>query len=335
MFASKPVIKIGLDIGSHSIKMVKLSVEKEGYLLAGVGSVKVKNSTEKSTIEAIKDLARQLKLTTKNVAISVSGSQVIVRFITIPKMKESDIRGALQFEAEKYIPFNVKDVVIEYQVLKTREQGRKLDLVLACAKKDFIMKRIQTVEAADLIVDIVDIDTFSLANAFLKNNPSAGSTGAAMLVNMGFATTNVGIVDEGILCFARDIQFGGKIIDEQLAKLLGVDASTAEDLKGNPRTLSSEIATHMPVVLGNLFSEIKMSFGYFENQYGKTVNEVFVSGGMSGIAGIEKLFEEYIGTKAALWDPMKFLRIEERAVESSRLMPLKPSLAVSVGLALR
>jgi len=335
MFAEKTKTKIGLDIGSHSIKMVKLSIDKNIYRLAGIGSIKPQSSSEQGIVDSIRELTKQLKVTTKDVTISVSGAQVIVRFITIPKMKEADIRGALHFEAEKYIPFNINDVIIEYQVLKTSEQGRKLDLVLACAKKDYIMKHIAFAEKADLSVEAVDVDGFALSNAFFKNSKEQNRAGAVALVNIGATTTNIVIMDGEILSFARDIQFGGRALDDEIAKNLGVDHAHAEALKLDPKERKEEVGECTKNAFLTLFSELRLSIGYFDNQFGKPVSDIYLSGGVSGVEGIEQIFEENLGIKAATWDPVSFLEIDEKSIDRNALRGIKRSLAVCVGLTVR
>ncbi|MFC1590218.1 type IV pilus assembly protein PilM [Candidatus Omnitrophota bacterium] len=335
MFAKKPKIKIGLDIGSYSIKIVKLLEEKGSYRLTGIGEIRPKETSEKGMAEAIKELAKKAKLATKGVCLSVSGTNVIVRFITIPKMKESDIRNALQFEAEKYIPFNIKDVLIEYQVLNSQDQGRKLDLVLACVKKDYVMKRISMAQSAELVAETVDVDSFALANSFMRNFPDKERSSAIALVNLGASATNVLIIDGNTLRFARDLQIGGKTIDEEISKNMNVALEEAEGLKLQPKDRQAEVIDCVNNTLMNLFGEMRLSLGYFDNQFGKAVSEIYLSGGAAKFPGVDKLFEENMGVKAEVWDPVKFLEVDEKALDRKELARLGSSVAVAVGLALR
>ncbi|MFH1995982.1 MAG: type IV pilus assembly protein PilM [Candidatus Omnitrophota bacterium] len=334
-FSSQPQVKVGLDIGTHSVKMVKLQVENEALRLTGVGSIQPKDVTDQGMADAIKALSKQLNLNTKNVAVSVSGTQVIVRFITIPKMKESDIRGALQFEAEKYIPFNVNDVIIEYQTLNVKDQGKKLDLVIACAKKDYVLKKVSLAESADLVVDVVDVDGFSVMNSFLKNNADPERKGSIVLVNIGANMTNVVVLDGNTLRFSRDIHFGGKIIDSAISKRFGLDMIRAEEVRLDPKEKAAEAAECVHESMLSLFGELRLSLGYFDNQFGRAVSEVYISGGLAEASGIEKMFEENIGIKTAAWDPLKFLLIDNSSIDQKTAAKIGKSLAVAVGLALR
>lgn len=294
--------RIGLDIGSSSVKMLEVSAAPDKLALVKIGFKKVSSAVRTELIEAIGSLAKDLNVSTKEANISVSGSSVTVRFISMPKMRDDELKGAIRFEAEKHIPFAIDDCIVDYNILRKNEKEGKFEILLVAAKKEFILDRIAIVEESGFSVNLVDVDTFSAANAFLKNNSTVDPDKTFALLNIGAAYTNVGIVRGGVLCFARDIAMG------------------QEDAKG---------------AANNLLDEIRLSFSYYENQSGKGVDEIYISGGNALFDDLERLVQETFESKPFFWDPLDFLDKADAQFDANLVDKMKGSFAVAAGLALR
>lgn len=299
--------RIGLDIGTAATKMIEIASAGDKQSLVCLGSRNVSGAVREPLIEAIKSLAEEIKVTAKEVNISVSGPSVIVRFVSMPKMRDDELKGAIRFEAEKYIPFAIDDCIVDHQVLKKNDKENKLEVLLAAVKKDIILNRVEAVEQSGFSVNVVDVDTFAAANAYLKNFPPADPNKTAAILNIGASLTNVGIIREGTLFFARDIAIGGKDFGQ------GASKSPAN----------------------NLLDEIRLSFSYYENQSGRGIDEIYISGGGTGIADIGKLLEEAFESKPQEWDPLQFLDKSHGNFDPNLLSKIKGSFAVAAGLALR
>lgn len=298
--------KAGLDIGSSSVKLMEISLSASGSKLLGLGLRKVSHAVRQPLIEAIKSLSEEINMTTKEVNMSVSGPSVIVRFVSMPKMKDEELKSAVRFEAEKYIPFAINDCIVDHQILKRNEKENKLDILLVAVKKEIITDRLAIAEECGYSVGTVDVDTFAVANSFLKNNPQPDQDKAAALINIGAAYTNIGIVSNGTLHFARDIAVGGD------------DLSQGSKSSGN-----------------NLIDEMRLSFSYYENQRGKGVDEIYISGGGIQLSGLEAIFQESFGSKPGIWNPLKFLDTTGARADADILEKMKGSFAVAAGLTLR
>lgn len=326
---------VGLDMGSSSVKIVEIVSSGENSSLVCLGMKKASAAVREPLIEAIKSLSSEIKITAKEAAISVSGPSVVVRFVSMPKMRDDELKGAVKFEAEKHTPFPINDCIIDHQILKTNDKEGKLEILLVAAKKDFIANRISIAEECGFSVSSVDVDTFALANAFLKSLPRVPPDKTTALLNIGSDFTNVGIVRNGVLCFARDIAIGGDDFDQAISRALGIDVKSAENIKLSPKDKLQDVIACTKGVANNLLDDTRLSLSYYENQSGKGVDEIYISGGSSVMPGIEMLFQEAFESKPILWDPLNSLYMPPGGLDMALIEKTRSSFAVAVGLALR
>lgn len=333
-FHSKPKNRAGLDLGSSAIKLLEIENLQDKPLLTKIGLKALADSSKETLIDTVKSLMDEIKLTTKEVNIAVSGPSTIVRFVSMPKMREDELKGAIKFEAEKYIPFTIDDCLVDYQVLKKDDKENKLDMLLVAVKKELVMDKIAIAQECGLDVGIVDVDTFALANSFLKNFASYDADKTAALLNIGASLTNVSIVRGGILCFSRDVSIGGSDFTSAISKSLNIDMKSAESLKISAKDKMQEVANCTKSTLNNLIDEMRLSFSYYENQSGRGIDEIYISGGASGLAGLEAAFHEAFESKPFLLDPLQF--IDTSAAQNIELVKtMGRSFAVASGLAVR
>ncbi len=327
--------RVGLDIGSSSVKMVEVATSGENSSLVCLGMKKASSSIRAPLVEAIKSLSDEIKITAKDAAISVSGPSVIVRFVSMPKMRDDELKGAIRFEAEKHVPFPLNDCMVDHQILRKNDKEGKLEILLVAAKKDFVMNKVSIAEESGFSVSVVDVDTFAVANAFLKS-PSRTAVGkTAALLNIGSSVTNVGIVKDGVLCFSRDIAIGGNDFSQAISRALSIDIKSAEDVKLAPKDKLQDIIVCTKSVTNNLLDDTRLSLNYYENQSGRGVDEICVSGGSSAVFGLEVLFQEAFESKPILWDPLESLNKSRGGLNMEYIDKMKSSFAVAVGLALR
>lgn len=334
-FQSKPRNKIGLDIGSSSVKMLEIAAAGEKSALYKLGLKKLLGSAREALIETIRSLAQDLKVTTKEVNISVSGPSVIVRFVSMPKMREEELKSAMRFEAEKYVPFAINDCIIDHHVLKRNEKEGRLDVLLVAVKKDFVLDRISVVEESGFTVGSVDVDTFAVANSYLRNFPATDPGKTIALLNIGAKFTNVGIIWDGIICFVRDVAIGGDYFDQAISKALNIDIKAAEDIKVSPKEKLPDIISCTKGVANNLLDEMRLSFSYYENQSGRAIDEIYISGGSCALAGLELLFQEALESRPHFFDPLQFLDKEGASFDADLADKAKLSFATAAGLVLR
>lgn len=334
-FRPKPKNRVGLDLGSSAVKMLEIETAGDKSVLTRIGLKKLADPSRQTLIESVKSLSEELKLSTREVNISVSGPSVIVRFVSMPKMREDELKGAIRFEAEKYIPFAIDDCIIDYQVLKKNDKENKLDMLLVAVKKELILEKIAIIEECGLNASLVDTDTFAVANSFLRNFDQHDRDKAVALINIGASMTNVSIAHNGILCFSRDVAIGGSDFTTAISKSLNIDLAGAEDIKITPANKLQDVINCTRSMAQNFLDEMRLSFSYYENQSGRSIDEVYLSGGASCLAGLEAAFQEAFESKPFLWDPLKFLDLSRISQNADLAKKMGVSFAVAAGLAVR
>src|SRR4030043_826882 len=207
---------IGLDIGSGYLKAVQLKDTKSGYelelfdVLPLPPELIVDGSIIDSLrlIDSLKELARKAKIKTKDVAISIAGhSSVIIKRVSLPDMSEDELYESIKFEAEQYIPFDIDDVNLDFQLLGPKEEPGQMDVILVAVKKDIINEYLSVVKEAGLNCHIVDVNSFSLENIYEVNYEIEPDKNIA-IVNIGARTINLNVLKGGISVFTRDSAVG-------------------------------------------------------------------------------------------------------------------------------
>ncbi len=347
MLFSKKGNVVGLDIGSSSIKLVELAEMKGGYQLRNFGIAPLPPEgivdgalmDSVTIVDSIKGLASALRIKSKDVVISVSGHSVIVKKINIPEMTEDQLEESIQWEAERYIPFDINDVNIDFQILGSTEGNEELmDVILVAAKKDIINDYLSVIHEARFNPVIVDIDSFALENMFEANYPVAQDEVIA-LANMGASVTNINILKRGVSSFTRDIFTGGNAITEEIQRQLNVDFDEAESMKlGNRMDEASQkvVREVLDSALNSLATEIAKSLDFFRSTSAQEkVDKLFLSGGCAKINGIENVVEQQAGIPVEIANPFKEIDCSKRDLDVDYLKEMEPIMAVSVGLALR
>ncbi len=333
--AGKVKNRVGLDIGSHSIKLLEALPTPAKPTLVSFGSKKIHGLPRDAVITSIRSLAEELKISVKDVNISLSGPQLIARLISMPKMSPDELKSALKFEAEKLIPFNMSECILDFQVVDEQAAKGKqsVEVLIAAVKREQVMQKIKVVEDAGFGVRIVDVDSFAVANAFIASFPAPDQAKTFAVLNIGATLTNVSILRGSTIAVVRDIAIGGNDFTAAISKKMGLSPQAAEELKVTFKDKAQDVTDCVRPVFANLLDEIKLSFGYHENQSGRGIDEIYVSGGSADMVGLDDLFQDALGSKPRRWDP--FQSLNAPGIDSEALGTIKNSYGVAMGLALR
>lgn len=350
---------IGLDIGSHSIKLVEINQGKKGMVLKNFGIIGLpKDAIVEGTIKemevvasAVKNLCKNLKVKNKNVATSISGFSVIVKKISISQRDESELDSSIHDEAEQYIPFDISDVNLDYEVLKIKEEGTGdegaaegskkesalMDVLLVAAKKDIIEDYESLIQLAGLNPIIMDVDAFALQNAFEVS--SGDISGCYAIINVGAEELGINAVKDGVSIFTRDSSYGGSQITEAIMSRFNVSFEEAEKIKlggtkfDKERNALEEIFT---TVISGWVQEIKRALDFLSTTYpDESIEKILVSGGAYRIPGFLKYLEQETGISVEELNPFASLQINEKVFDPRYLSYIAPQAGVAVGLALR
>jgi type IV pilus assembly protein PilM len=338
---------IGLDIGGSSIKMVELKEDKNGYKLQNLAISPLPPEAivdgalmdSATIIDTIRDVIAASNTKSKDVVTSVSGHSVIVKKISLPFMTEAELEESIQWEAERYIPFDINDVNIDFQIFgSTQENPEVMDVILVAAKKDIINDYVSVIMESGLNPVIIDLDSFALEN-MLTINYELGDGGTVAIANVGATVTNINIIKNNTSAFTRDIFKGGNQMTEEIQRQLRADHEEAEKIKvGTKVDLSSQaiIQNVLKTASESLAVEIGNSLDFFQSTstYEK-ISKLYLSGGGSKIKDFDVILQQQIGIPVEVVNPFKRIDYSGRDFDLEYLREIGPIMAVGVGLASR
>jgi type IV pilus assembly protein PilM len=345
MLFSRKIEPIALDIGSTFIKLVQLKGSGKNYSLAKFGMVPLPAEVivegavmdANRVSEAIKELLVSQKIKTKEVVLSVSGSSVIIKRISIADMTDEELAESIKWEAEQYIPFSIDDVNVDFQKLGPGAAEGQADVLLVAVKKDKINDYVNLVKDAGLEPVVVDVDAFALANMCELNYET--EAGITALLNIGASVMNINILRDGVSIFTRDITVGGNRYTEALQRDAGLSYDDAEKIKRNESVngadrdqLNGIIAT----VTEDIVGEIQRSFDFFRSTTGSDkVSRVLLSGGCAKISQFTRVLSERLEIPVDIINPFKNIKVDPKYFEAGFISDAAPLAAIAVGLAMR
>lgn len=327
----KDRFSIGLDIGTQSIKCVKLKINNSAIELVAFDL----QESQLDPVEVLKKIKHAQGADLVN--ISFCGSATVIRYVNFLRMSKPELRQALKFEAGKHIPFSLDEVNLDAEILIDGLPENKMLVLIAALKKEFVQQRLKSLEAAGLRPNIIDIDALALVNAFNFNYPKieVPERKSICLLNIGSTISNVSIIDNGVPRLSRDIHSGGANFTKKLMDIFGIDFKAAEELKIHPDPEKADkVKAGVESVLTNLASEIRTSFDYYESQNTSNVARIFLSGGTSKISGLKEMLAGSLGIEVESWDPFKQIKISDD-LDEAKLNQFSSQFNVAVGLALR
>ncbi len=340
---------VGLDIGSSAVKAVELKPAGKGYKITAFGSEPIPPDSivdgaiidGAAVAEAIRRLFETRKITTKEVAASLSGNAVIVKKITLPVMTEAELAESIYWEAEQYIPFDIQDVNLDYQILEPGDpasQTPSMEVLLVAAKKEKIADYTGVIAQAGRAAVVVDVDAFALQNAFEVNyGIEAGQV--VVLLNAGASATNINILQGDQSVFTRDISIGGNAYTEALQKELNLPFEQADGLKRGEAVDGVTFEDARPVlraVSENVMLEIQKTFDFFKaTAASERIDRIVVSGGASRAEGFLEMLTERFDAPVELFDPFRQVGFDAKRFQVATAADIAPTAAVAVGLALR
>ncbi|MFQ5663822.1 MAG: type IV pilus assembly protein PilM [Terriglobia bacterium] len=335
---------VGLDIGSSSVKAVELKKSKEGYELASVGLEPLSPETvvdgaiiDALTVSAaIEHIYTTQKIKNKHVATSVSGHSVIIKKVTMPMQEEDELWDQVQADAGQYIPFDIADVSLDYQLLEPSPAGDSLDVLLVAVKRD----KINNYQSALIgrVLSLVDVDAFALQNAFeLNYEPDPDAT--LTLLNIGASVMNINIVRGGVPLFTRDVSVGGNQYTDALQKELEMSFEDAENLKRGQLVAGiseEQKAAVLRSVSEILLLEIQKTFDFFRaTAAAESISHIYVAGGGARTPGLLEMMREELQMPVDEIDPFRRIGYDPAKFSDEYIREIGPRLAVCVGLGLR
>jgi len=361
---------IGLDIGSSSVKAIKLKKGKDGYELVGA---EIMNLTSESIEELEPDVKFSLYVNTvkkilghKNIAskkavTAIPGDNAIIRYIKVPYMPAEELKNMVPYEAEQYIPLGMDQVVFDYSVLSEaqEETQKKMEVLLVAVKNDTMNQHLDIIKAAGVTPHAIDVDAFAICNAYSLNAQDDADAGmgadTVALINIGAKFTMISMLEKGVPHLSRDVNIGGNNFTKEIQRAFGLNFAQAEELKKQQAVIvvesdelllsatpsgeddkSSRIFEAITPPLNKLLNDIRRAFEYYEStQKKKPVQKILLSGGSSKIKNIDRFLSERLGIPVEINYPFKNVGINSKNFDFDYLRANAVQFNVALGLALR
>jgi type IV pilus assembly protein PilM len=334
----------GLDLGSGWAKVVRLSSTTRGAALESIGRMVWLPSDWDKPEKAAHKLAEfwaSLELRDKVVISSMAGHAVIIKRVSFSFSSEKELAEIIQRDSKQYIPFDINDVYLDYQILGNGKKDKSAEVLLVASKKTVVHDLEDVLTRCGLGLAIVDVDAFALSNCFEFSYPEYINE-ANYLIDIGAQQSIFCVYWNGQPVFFREVSFGGQQITNAIAKILDVNKSEAEKIKVNgPNGLNEgqqeQIVQELRSIFHSWAMELQRLIGFYQStvQDAELGKRLFLAGGGSLIQGLLPAFKANIGIDVLHLDPWKKVDLDLNRFDQNYLRQVGPQFAVPMGLALR
>ncbi|MBW2100378.1 MAG: type IV pilus assembly protein PilM [Deltaproteobacteria bacterium] len=337
---------VGLDIGSKTIKVCEIAETKNEIILKKFGSIDINpHAIQKGIVKdadhvanSIRELFKLYNINKKNVAISIGGYSVIVKTINVQTMPEEQLQETIGFEAEQYIPFDISDVNLDFQILGEHEQNpNQMNVLLVAAKKEMIADYMKIVNMAGLNLCVIDVDAFALQNVYELNYDIKDECIA--LIDIGVSKTTLNILRGNSSLFIRHVSLGCAQINQKIVSRADCSFEEAEELKcgDKPDKLSLiELKEIISSVVADWCAEIKRAYDFFNstNPHDR-IEKILLSGGGANIVEFQHLLSNQTSADVKIVNPFGKFHIDYNRLDADYLKQMAPQAAICMGLGIR
>jgi len=334
---------LAIDLGCRTTKAVHVQRSKDGFILAGYAFLDApifeKNIPTELLTEHLKAVSQALPVKTKTVTLTVGVNDAIVRHVEMPPMPAEDIRQVLKISSRTYLqqdlPNHVFDCHTEPTPSAAAAKGgpapQKQKILIAGAKKQLVDDYVTAAKNAGLVPDHIVPMLLGPVNAFEKAMPEFFSGHVVALVDIGFKSSSISILQDGQLVLNRVVAIGGDRLTTGLSESMNIGYAEAEGLKiGMPH----EVQTMLEPLLTPLGRELRASIDFFEHQQERPVTHVFVSGGSARSPLVMEILRQEMMVECSAWNPTSFLTQALSPEQTAEIQHVAPQLTVAIGAAL-
>jgi type IV pilus assembly protein PilM len=336
---------VAVDIGSNSIKMLEVRTATDQLELLNWGSIPTPAAAIQSNMvsepdrvaEAVRALLEAKGVRAKKGITAVPGPAVMIKRVTLPAQSAQETEHTIMFEAGNFIPEELDNVNLDYQVVGTKADSKEMEVLLAAAKKDIVGSYAETLRGAGLTPVVIDVDYFALDNLFeLNYEPVADQVVA--LVNIGARYSSINILKGGRSTFTGDVPVGGRDITEALTRDLGVSAEEAERLKtgkGANGFDAEQLSMALGPAVDALIEEIHYALSFFWTAAtDERIDILYLSGGAAQTPELAQRLAERIEAPVEVTDPFSRIALSA-SIDAAALQRRASEFAVALGLSVR
>ncbi len=335
---------VSIDIGSSSIKMLEVRTTLERLEILNWGVTPTPTSAIQSNMvtepdrvaEAVRGLLESKGVRAHKAITAVPGPAVMIKRITLPAQSKQEIANTIMFEAGNFIPEELDNVNLDYQVTDILDEAKQMEVLLVAAKKDIVSSYAESLRAANLQPIVVDVDYFALDNMY-EINYDAVPDQVVALVNIGARYSSIHILKGGRSTFTGDVPVGGRDITEALTRDLGISADEAEKVKTGDTRVSvdpEQLTMALGPAVDALIEEIHYALSFFWTAAtDERIDVLYLSGGAAHTPELARRLGERTEAPVEVSEP--FNRISLATSVDPVLRRRGPEFAVAMGLAMR
>jgi type IV pilus assembly protein PilM len=339
---------LGLDISTSAVRLLALDATSSGYRVQACaqsrlphGAVAEGSVTDAEAVaRAVGEVSARASGKRRQVALAVSGAQIISRQIAMPvEFSDSDIEQQITLESDQYIPFPIEDVYFDFVVLGPNARNpQTADVLLIVARSDVVDHRLDVLADSGLKAAVVDVEAYALESAFplvAGQMPPTARSGVTAMVDVGATTTTLNVMHAGVTVFTREQSFGGEQLLQQIQERYGVAHAEAIAALRDNSVPEEWRATIIEPFLDSMANQVGRLLQVFFSATGQsTLDHVVLSGGCAGLPGAAGVVGRYIGLDTRVGNP--FLGLEfAPGVDASRLRDEGHAWMIAAGLAMR
>lgn len=350
---------LGIDIGTHTIKIVELRTTPRGIeLVHHAISPTPPGGFQVSVLAAqLKEMLQERRIKTKQAVVGVAGKGVAARRLTLPNIPEEEIQEAIRWQAGELFPFSLGDAMLASRVVSKDDGGgqTKQDVLVAAATRETVMEHVQVLQEAGLEPVGLMAEPHAVEQFWRSANLGEGEGGSIAVLDLGAHKTNIHIFQGGELQFSRYVPTSGDAFTMALTGMIRageqeieLNTAQAEALKREHGISSVEdrgstaegiplaqVAVRIRPILEKLETEISRSFDYHAFQFqGETITRLLLAGGGAQLKGIESFFAERFDVRVGFLDPLAPIIVQDSQAFSEVDAATRPVFTVAVGLSL-
>lgn len=330
----------GLDIGENQVRLVQLKGGPGEYSLAAFGSAEIPAGVAQSDskldrqklAKIIAELVSSAQVDTKNVVSAIPGTSVFNALVKLPPMTQSELAKAIKYQAEQNIPLKIDDVKYDWQVIRQDPSTKEMTAMIIAASKSKIQSMMQLFSYAELNVIALETATVAIARSL-----AAPSDPLVLVLDIGSTTTEIAVVENGTLMQTRSFPLAGFGMTRAISQNLGLDIEQANQFKQrfglSQDKLEGQVFKTIEPILRNILDEAVRSSKYYQEQFGKEIKKVVLTGGSSRLPMISEYIKSYMGVEVGFGNPWS--NISYQSSFNDKLNEIAPEFAAAVGLAMR
>jgi type IV pilus assembly protein PilM len=330
----------GIDIGTNALRVVQLSGGGSKYNLKSFAAAPLPNGLTQSDSKLdlqklsmiIQDLTKRANISTKNVVAAIPGTSTFNAVIDLPPMSQDELEKAIKYQAEQNIPLKLEEFKYDYQLIRQDPQTKKMTIMIIAATKSKVNQMLQILEGADLNVLALETSTVAMARSLAK--PEAP---LAMILDIGSTTTEIAVIENGLLVQTRSFPLAGFGMTRAISQQLGLDMNQAEQFKQrfglSQDKLEGQVFKAIEPILKNILDEAVRSTKFYEEQFGKQVQRIILTGGSSRTPLMPEYIKSYTGMEVMYGSPWSNVSYSSNLNDS--IISMAAEFATAVGLAMR